>query len=335
MKVFLTGATGLVGSHILKELTNIEGLEPVLYIREHSDTHLLPKNFESHYTVHQGDLLDSMHLHQILEDVDAVIHAAARVSFDPTDKDLLYDVNYLGTQNLVNAALFSQRCKKLVYISSIAALQYTINPNQEEPKQVSSLNHYAISKHWGELEVFRGREEGLTISILNPSFILGPGRWNRSSAQIFSYIAKKRPFYTNGILNYVDVRDVAHLTTLVLQRLGTPKGTPYEGHRIVINAGHIKFKNLLKRIAKKMGSTGPSLQIPRFAMEVAWREELIRSVFFGAKPLISRNLAKSAYAKKKHPQTDTFYYDFPVFHDLENTLDFTIQELKNLYPEHF
>ena len=76
---------------------------------------------------------------------------------------------------------------------------------------------YAKSKYLAELEVFRGQEEGLSTVILNPSVILAPADWNQSSAQLFKYVWKQRPFYIDGFLNYVDVRDVASCAYQLLQ----------------------------------------------------------------------------------------------------------------------
>ena len=67
---------------------------------------------------------------------------------------------------------------------------------------------YATSKYLGELEVWRGAAEGLAAVIVNPSVVLGPGDWSRSSTRLLRYAHQQHRFYTRGLLNFVDVRDV-------------------------------------------------------------------------------------------------------------------------------
>ena len=88
---------------------------------------------------------------------------------------------------------------------------------QEDNKWIDSPTNslYAKSKYFAELEVFRGQEEGLSTTILNPSLILAAANWNKSSAQLFKYVWKQRPFYIDGYLNYVDVMDVASIVLSV------------------------------------------------------------------------------------------------------------------------
>ena len=81
----------------------------------------------------------------------------------------------------------------------------------------SSLNSvYAKSKYLAELEVFRGQEEGISSVIINPSLILAEANWNISSAQLFKYAWDEKPFYIDGFVNYVDVKDVSELTYRLL-----------------------------------------------------------------------------------------------------------------------
>src|SRR6185369_576794 len=119
-----------------------------------------------------------------------------------------------GTRNVVNACLTSG-IQRMILISSVAALgrkKGQTEINEESQWTDSELNtDYANSKYLSELEVFRGQEEGMSISIVNPSVILAPANITKSSAKIFDYVLKDRPFYIDGSINYVDARDVAEL----------------------------------------------------------------------------------------------------------------------------
>ncbi|MEJ7659410.1 MAG: hypothetical protein WKG07_07195 [Hymenobacter sp.] len=56
--------------------------------------------------------------------------------------------------------------------------------------------------------MWRGVAEGLSAVIVNPSIVLGPGDWHRSSTRLLRYAYDEHRFYTPGQLNFVDVRDV-------------------------------------------------------------------------------------------------------------------------------
>ena len=70
-------------------------------------------------------------------------------------------------------------------------------------------SYYAKTKYLAELEVWRGVAEGLNVVMVNPTVVLGAGDWTRSSLQLIKYVHDERPFYTDGLVNYVDVLDVA------------------------------------------------------------------------------------------------------------------------------
>lgn len=104
-------------------------------------------------------------------------------------------VNITGTKHVVDACL-SQGIRHLIHISSIAALgQKKETPIIDETSRwvESDLNtDYAESKYKGELEVWRGVEEGLDVSIINPAIIMAPADWTKSSAQLFHYVWKEK-----------------------------------------------------------------------------------------------------------------------------------------------
>ena len=103
--IFVTGATGLVGSFILKKLLK-EGLKVKALKREKSDLSLVEDVYEQVEWVN-GDLLDAVLLSRELDGIETVFHCAALVSFDNKQKELLEDINITGTENIVNAALFN------------------------------------------------------------------------------------------------------------------------------------------------------------------------------------------------------------------------------------
>jgi dihydroflavonol-4-reductase len=103
MNILITGATGLVGSAVARRLLE-EGHTVLAMHRPESSRNLL-RDVETRIQWHEGDILDLHALEQALSGADAVVHAAAVVSFEPRDRDDMYKVNVEGTANVVNACL--------------------------------------------------------------------------------------------------------------------------------------------------------------------------------------------------------------------------------------
>ncbi|GGM99638.1 NAD-dependent epimerase [Dyadobacter beijingensis] len=298
MKVLITGATGLVGSAAARKFLS-ENHEVFALTRPGADKRLLA-DAHPRLTWVEGDILDILSLEKAIEQVDYVVHTAAVVSFVPRDRKWMYKVNQEGTANVVNVCL-KYKTQKLVHVSSIAAIgrpdkrkqaaAQAVVLNEDQRWEDSPENsEYAKTKHLAELEVWRGIAEGLNAVIVNPTLILGEGDWEKSSTQIFRYIYKEKPFYTEGIANVVDVKDVAE----VVYRLA---GSDITGERFLLNAGSISYHNLFNMIADKMRRKRPSFKVGPGLAGVIWRVEAVRTWLLGTKPLITRETAQSAARK--------------------------------------
>jgi len=217
--IFVTGGTGLVGSHILLNLSK-KG-KPFKAIKRASSSLKICENVFHYYGEQEsfkkifwveGDINNIPSLEVGMQDCELVIHCAAMVSFHPSEAALMQKINVEGTVNIVNVSL-SKGIKKLAYISSIAALGRNsttgIVDEQCYFKATKFDSNYALSKYYAEQEVWRASQEGLDVVIINPSVILGPGAWSKGSSQIFQKIYEGLKFYTTGSTGYVDVIDVA------------------------------------------------------------------------------------------------------------------------------
>ena len=324
--IFITGCTGLLGSHLVATLickqqietesislsvnksissesvsVSVSTVRVKLLCRRNSDLSLLnevlkrygfnevPSNIEFVY----GDVLDYDILEEAMKDVDEVYHCAAVVSFDPSDKGSLMRVNVEGTRNMVNAAL---QCgvKKFCHVSSIAALGRSLEGepiNEESPWSQSKNNSvYSISKHEAEMEVWRGIAEGLNATIVNPSLILGAGRWDSSSCELFNVIAKGFPFYTTGINGFVDVKDVARAMIMLM-------GNNRFGQRYCLNGALISYQYLFNLMAHNFNVKAPYIKVGKGLSEVAWRVFWLIGKLQGKKPLITKETARTATRK--------------------------------------
>jgi nucleoside-diphosphate-sugar epimerase len=295
MKVLITGATGLVGSATARKFL-AEGHEVFALYRQSSDRSLLA-DVESKIQWIEGDILDLSALEQAFDGMDFVVHTAAVVSFIPKDRKSMYKVNVEGTSNVVNVCL-KQHIGKLCHVSSIAAIgrpdSRKIVPGHDVILDESHRwedspenSEYAKTKHLAELEVWRGIAEGLNAVIVNPTLVLGEGDWEKSSTQLFRYVYREKPFYTEGVANYVDVRDVAEIIfKLMLSNIS--------GERFLLNGGSISYRNLFNTIADAMNKKRPSFRVGAGLAGVIWRFEAVRTWLLGTKPLITKETAQSA-----------------------------------------
>lgn len=218
--ILVTGATGLIGSYLLVELSR-RGKKIRAMKRSGTDTFWVQKLFEefdleesfSEIEWMEGDLQDIPSLEQATKNIETVYHTAASVGFDDRKRKLMQSVNAEGTENLVNVCIDSG-VKNLVYVSSIAVLDELPGENfiTETSKWDTEKPHseYAISKKKGEMAVWRGSQEGLQVMILYPSIVIGSSDGKRASERIFHLAQKKKTYSTTGLTGYVDVRDVAY-----------------------------------------------------------------------------------------------------------------------------
>lgn len=291
-KVFITGGTGFLGAYIIKELVE-NGYAVRALRRNNTVPFFIPAPIMDAVEWVEGDITDVVSLEEAMEGIDTVIHAAAKVSFDPHDRADLFKINIEGTANMVNIAL-EKNIRRFVYISSVAAIGRTAEGDlvtEEKKWQNSKLNTtYAISKYQAEREVWRGMGEGLDVVVLNPGTILGYGDWHSSSNAIFKNSYHEFPWYTNGVNGFVDVEDVARATVLLMK-------STIVNERFIVTGDNWSFRQLLNTIADGFGKKQPSKEATPFLSQIAWRLEKWKSMFTGKKPLLTRQSARVANSK--------------------------------------
>lgn len=289
-KVLVTGASGFLGAYIIQAL--IETGHSVRAIhRNGSIPFFLPAAVKEKVEWLPCDIRDIVGLEDAMAGVDAVIHAAAKVSFTgKKDRQELYNVNIDGTAHIVNVAL-TQQVRRFVHISSVAALGRTGSGSQvteEKTWEDSKYNtNYAISKFHGEMEVWRGIGEGLPGVIVNPSTLLGFGDWNSSSCRLFRNAYEEFPWYTQGINGFVDVKDTARVIVRLMEG-------DICGQRYILNGDNWSFRHLFETMAAEFGKNPPSREATPFVAGVAWRMEKVKTLFTGKPSLLTRESARVA-----------------------------------------
>ena len=304
--IFVTGGTGLVGSHILLKLS--QRGEELKALKRATSSMDICKSVFTYYNADDlfaqinwvdGDVNDISSLENGMLNSDLVLHCAAVVSFQPSAAKLLKKVNIEGTANVVNVAL-SKGIKKLGYVSSIAALGRNSTEGMVDEechfKATKLDSNYALSKYYAEQEVWRVSQEGLDVVIVNPSVILGPGDWSKGSSRIFQKIYSGLKFYTTGSTGYVDVLDVANsLVSLLFSNV--------KNERFIVNGANLKYRDCFDRIAVAVNKPKATIKVTPFLKEIAWRLEAIRTFVTGNKPLITRETADNAMTDSSYSTT--------------------------------
>ncbi len=281
----VTGSAGLLGTHMVQYLLKNDCTVIALY---HTNKPDLPiaKGLE----LLQADVLDVLHLMDIFSRATHVFHCAGKVSYLPADKEALRQINITGTANVVNACL-QANIKKLVHVSSVSALLKTEGvkhiTEQMQWLKPKDTSYYGYTKFMGEMEVWRGMEEGLDAAIVNPSIILGYGDWEQGSSKIFKTYYDEFPWYSEGTMGFVGAADVAKAMYLLMQNNNT-------NGRYIVNAENLPFKYVFDNIAKCFNKKKPYKKITKLtALLAVW---LARAKYFvtGKAPLITKETAASA-----------------------------------------
>jgi dihydroflavonol-4-reductase len=263
--ILVTGATGLVGSHLLWKLLQ-ENERVVALMRYTSSLKPLRAVFAS-YT-HEPDrflsridwrvaaINDYQALENALEGITEVFHCAAVVSLGGSSS-AIRDVNVTGTQRLADLCLRRQ-IKGFYYVSSIAACgsnKLGVPVDENTPwKETEQKSLYAQTKYLAEQEVWKAIQKGLPAAIVNPGVILGFSGLNSGSSMLFYRVKNGLPFFIDGGSGYVGVKDVVR-AMLLLRKKGVV------GKRFILVSENITNREVLSMIARGFCKRPPSIKI--------------------------------------------------------------------------
>lgn len=294
MKIFITGATGFVGYYIAEKLIK-EGHSLTVLYRTEGYGYQKIKNLTEKTTFIKGDINNYELLDECLPGHDIIIHAAATVSFNSLDSQLIDKTNVHGTTNLINCAI-ANNIQKFIYISSIAALgghheQIRFDESAEWDPKIGH-HSYAISKHNAEMEIWRGSVEGLDTCILSPSLVIG--KWDEShhSMQLFKKIKSGNPFYTPGSKGWVDARDIGNAVAAVINK-------KVYNQRIILNGHNESLKKVLSLGAIEAGKIPPRFKLPYGLLMTGVRLMHLISKSMGLKNILTPELVKSMYSHRE------------------------------------
>lgn len=296
----VTGGTGLVGANLL--LLLLEKGENVRAIfRTEKSKNKTQKLFELHGKQNlfpkiewiQADINDVPSLTKAFENVLYVYHCAAYVSLSSSDEKM-YKINIEGTANMVNLSV-DFGVKKFCYVSSIAALGTPENPLSvidEDTQWNPNYNNsdYAISKYGGEMEVFRGSQEGLDVIVVNPGIILGAEFWNHGSAKVFTQVKNGLPFYTKGKSGFVAISDVVRAMYELMK-------SEIKSERFILVSENISLQDFLNKIADSIQVKRPKLYAKPWITKLGTKIDWLLSKLFFRERKLTKSMSNSAHSQ--------------------------------------
>lgn len=318
MKVLVTGATGLVGSAIVRELAE-RGHAVRALARPASD---LSNVAALPVEVVRGDVLDVGSVRSAMEGCDAVVHAAgvARIGEPP---DVLA-VNVRGVEVVLGAAL-AAGVARAALTSSTSVMGGTRTPvvlDEASAGNAEALGiPYFLSKLHGERAGLELARRGLPLVVLRPSFVLGPGDVYRSSASLVTALARRRiPAYVDGGASFCDVRDVARGHVAALER-------GRAGEVYVLGGHNLPMAEMIGKVCAAAGVPPPP-RVPYAAALALAAVQEARARLAGRRPATSRALVRSAalytYASSARAQRELGYAIRPFDEMVRDTLRWAV-----------
>ena len=327
MEVLITGATGLIGSHLTAHVL-LKGESVSAFVRKNSKRENIKEvlsfyteDYEAYYNNIKfitGDITDYFSVSDALEGIDEVYHCAGMVDFNEKKLKQLLLINETGTSNLINAAL-DRKGIRVCHISSIATIpNHDKKPIIDEQifwKSSPKNAAYSISKYNAEREAWRGIAEGLDLFMINPSIVLGAGCWNQSTGKIIEECRKGVKFYTNGITGFVDVRDVAEIMFKLMKSKITAQ-------RFILNGENKSYKSLLFRFHEAFGNNAPSIKAGKFSLSIATFLDYLFSKERRLNKQVVESLLSESYFSNEKIKTETGHEFYPI----DETINYIVKK---------
>ena len=303
--ILVTGGTGLVGSHLLYNLSLTNGKIRAIY-RKNSNLKAV-ENVFSYYTKDykklyqkiewlKADIIDTPSLEIAFKNITKVYHCAAVVSFDKKDYRLMRKTNIEGTANMVNFSLIN-KIEKFCFVSSIATIEKNLNNkiiNETNEWNTETNNYgYAITKYGAEMEVWRATQEGLNVVMVNPGVILGSGFWKSGPGELFTKFYNGFKFYTEGITGFVGVKDVVKAMINLMN-------SNIVNERYILVSENSSFKNLFFQITDAFNKNRPTIKVGKTLSNIAWRIEAVKSFITRKTPMITKHSASASLSKYQY-----------------------------------
>ena len=320
MKVFLTGATGFVGSHVARIYADA-GAELRLLTRSSSNLASI-EGMEAKVVV--GDLREPEGLRSAIAGCDAVVHVAADYRLWVRDPKSMYAANVDGTRELLRIAR-EEGVRRVVYTSSVATMGFKKDGtivNEDSPVSIEDMiGHYKRSKFLGEMEAIQAARGGQEVMILNPTTPIGSGdvKPTPTGRIVVDFLNRNFPAYVDTGLNLVDVNEVARMHLVALT-----SGTP--GERYILGGENLTLKQILDRMSAITGLPSPTMKVPHaVAMAFAFFDENFTGKLMGKEPRATMEAVrmgkKMMFASSAKAERELGFKVLPVYGALRAAIE--------------
>jgi dihydroflavonol-4-reductase len=256
MLAFVTGATGFLGSHVARVLSE-QGAELRLLVRPTSNL----KNLQGlKAETATGDLRDAASLEKAMAGCDTVFHVAADYRLWVRDPAEMYRSNVGGTRVILEAARRNS-VRRVVYTSSVGTIGFTGDgkpADEDSPVSLADMiGHYKRSKFMAEQIALEAGRSGLQVVTVNPTTPVGEQdvKPTPTGRIVLDFLKRKFPAYVETGLNLVDVRECARGHVMALE-----KGK--SGERYILGGEDLTLKQILDKLAKLTGLRSPTVKLP-------------------------------------------------------------------------
>ncbi len=318
---FVTGATGFIGSRVVRQL--LQRGDRVRILARNSSRKSNIEGLGCEVVI--GDLKDSMSMLRCVQGCQRVYHIAADYRLWSRNPQEIYDNNVGGTRNLLSAAC-EAGVGRVVYTSTVGAIgcrEDGVPADEDSPVKLDDMiGHYKRSKFMAEQVAREFAASGLPVVIVNPTTPVGAGdiKPTPTGKIILDFIRGRMPAYVDTGLNLVAVEDVAcgHL-------LAEERGTV--GQRYILGAENWSLLEILEALARISGKHVPRVRIPYLsALLFAYLDNFVMGSILRREPFIPLEGVKMArhkmYVSCEKARRELGYNPGPVEQALREAVDY-------------
>ena len=279
-RILITGASGFSGRHVVDAAAG-RGHEVVAFVRN-KEAYRRP---HKSVIVAEGDVRDAESVQAALRDCQALIHAAARYTFDARQAREMYETNVTGTENVLRAAL-ETGVERIVYTGTVGGTAFakdSLATERDVAGREAMTGPYKRSKFEAECVVQRMVKQGAPIVTVCPTAPIGPGdaKPTPTGKIVRDFLRRRLPAYVDTGLNFVHVADVAEGHLLAMER-------GEAGARYLLGNvdGNLTLRQALQVLSELTGLPAPRLRLPHStALAAAWLSEMAANALHRPSPI--------------------------------------------------
>lgn len=257
--VLVTGATGFLGSHIVRAL-HASGMDVTVFVRDPEKGRGMFRDLDERIYFRQGELTDLAAIDTALDGVDAVVHTAGHVREWDSYRNF-ETTNVEGTKNFLIVG-HDRGIKQFIHISSLGVFGDTDQDHiSENNRYVISSDYYSNSKIYAEIFVKNYcTENDIAFGIVRPGFIYGEGD-NNFFPNLIKNLRGGKVKYIGSKDNFVNTVYVENVVALVNAMIGNAEsfGTTFN----IADPQDTKISQIVERVADHIGVPRPTKVVPK------------------------------------------------------------------------